>query len=144
MPTDREIEIAGAVAEVYDWIDSQISQNPAQCDRCGKCCDFESYDHRLFVTSCELICFAVKLDADEIKPMPTGRCPYNIDGKCTVYPYRFAGCRIFSCKGDKDFQNRLSEQIAEKFKCICEKYHIPYRYTDLPVALNKATIRQSN
>jgi len=139
MPTDREIEIAGAVVEVYDWIDSQISQNPAQCDMCGKCCDFESYGHRLFVTSCELIYFAVKLDPDKIRPMPTGRCPYNIDGKCTVYPYRFAGCRIFSCKGDKDFQSRLSEQAVVKFKGICGKFALTYRYTDLLTALNNST-----
>ncbi len=140
MPTDSQIEIAGAVAEVYDWIDSQTNQNPTQCDACGKCCDFENYDHRLFVTGAELMYFAFKLEPDKIKPMPTGKCPYNIDGMCTVYQYRFAGCRIFSCKRDKDFQSQLSEQAAEKFKAICEKFHLPYRYTDLPTTLNKTII----
>jgi hypothetical protein len=134
------MEIAGAVAEVYEWIDSQIGQTASQCEACGKCCDFEDYDHRLFVTGAELIYFAAKIGPKKIKPMPAGRCPYNIDGECTVYPYRFGGCRIFSCKGDKDFQSRLSEQAVEKFKAICEEFHIPYRYTDLATALNKATI----
>jgi Fe-S-cluster containining protein len=138
MPTETDIEIAGAVAGVYDWIDSQISQNPAQCQKCGKCCDFESYAHHLFVTGAELIYFAAKIDPNRIKPMPTGKCPYNIDGKCTVYPFRFAGCRIFSCKADKDFQSQLSEQAVVKFKAICEKFHLPYRYTNLPTALNEA------
>lgn len=140
MPTDREMEIAGAVGQVFDWIDSQISQNPAQCRECGKCCDFQSYDHRLFVTSCELIYFVTKLKSDKIKPMSAGRCPYNTDGKCTVYPFRFAGCRIFFCRGDEDFQRRLSEQASEKFKAICEEFGIPYSYTDLPTAFDKATI----
>ncbi|RKY06668.1 MAG: hypothetical protein DRP65_11485 [Planctomycetota bacterium] len=140
MPTDIEIEIADAVGQVYYRIDSQIGQYPAKCQECGKCCDFEGYDHRLFVTSCEVIYFAAKLDPDKIKPMPASRCPYNIDGKCTVYPFRFAGCRIFSCKRDKDFQNQLSEQISEKLKNICEEFRLTYRYTDLPIALNKATI----
>lgn len=140
MPTDRKNEIVHAVAEVYDWIDSQISQNSTQCQACGKCCDFENYDHRLFVTSPELIYFAAKLEPDKIKPMPAGRCPYNIDGKCTVYPVRFGGCRIFSCKRDKDFQNRLTEQAVENFKSICNRFNISYRYTDLPTALNKAII----
>jgi hypothetical protein len=134
------MEIAGAVAEVYEWIDLQIGQTASQCEACGKCCDFEDYDHRLFVTGAELIYFAAKIGPKKIKPMPAGRCPYNIDGECTVYPYRFGGCRIFSCKGDKDFQSRLSEQAVEKFKAICEEFHIPYRYTDLATALNKATI----
>jgi hypothetical protein len=134
------MEIAGAVGQVYDWIDSQISQNPAQCEVCGKCCDFEDYDHRLFVTSAELVYFAAKIEADMIKPMPAGRCPYNIDGECTVYAYRFGGCRIFSCKGDKDFQSQLSEQAVEKFKSICEMFNIPYCYTDLRAALNSTPI----
>ncbi len=140
MPTERKMEIAGAVAEIYDWIDSQMGQTASQCDACGKCCDFESYDHHLFVTSGELMYFAAKIDPDKIKPMPAGRCPYNIDGECTVYPYRFGGCRIFSCKGDKDFQSRLSEQAVEKFKSICEMFNIPYRYTDLRAALNSTPI----
>ncbi len=140
MPTERKMEITGAVAKVYDWIDSQISQNPAQCEACGKCCNFENYDHRLFVTSPELIYFAAKIDPGMIKVMPAGRCPYNIDNKCTVYLFRFGGCRIFSCKGDEDFQSRLSEQAVEKFKCICEMFNIPYRYTDLRAALNSTPI----
>jgi len=140
MPTEREIEVAGAVAEVYDWIDSQTGQTASQCDVCGKCCDFESYDHRLFVTGAELIYFAAKIGPDKIKPMLAGRCPYNIDGVCTVYAYRFGGCRIFSCKRDKDFQSQLSEQAVEKFKSICEMFNIPYHYTDLPAALNSMPI----
>lgn len=137
MPTDREIEIAGAVGQVYNWIDSQINQNPSQCQECGKCCDFESYDHHLFITSPELIYFAAKLGPDKIKPMPAGRCPYNIDGKCTVYPYRFGSCRIFFCKADKDFQSKLAEEALGKFKSICEKFRLAYRYTDLSAGLNE-------
>jgi Fe-S-cluster containining protein len=63
-------------------------------------------------------------------------CPYNIDGKCSVYERRFSGCRIFSCKGDTDFQSRLSESAVKKFKAICEQFQIPYRYTDLATAMN--------
>ncbi len=65
------------------------------------------------------------------------RCPYNIGGKCTIYEYRFAGCRIFCCKADADFQSRLSESALEKFKSICTEFRIPYRYNDLPTALNR-------
>jgi hypothetical protein len=133
-------KIADAVAEVYDWIDSQAGQELTQCDVCGKCCDFEGYDHRLFVTSPELIYFAVKLAPDKIKPMTTRRCPYNIDGKCTAYPYRFGSCRIFFCKADKDFQSKLAEEVLEKFKSICKEFNLPYHYTDLRAALNNASV----
>jgi hypothetical protein len=133
-------KIADAVAEVYDWIDSQTGQTATQCDVCGKCCDFESYDHRLFVTSPELIYFTVKLQPDKIKPMPTGGCPYNLLGMCTVYSYRFGCCRIFCCKVDKDCQSKLTEEALEKFKSICEEFDLPYCYTDLRAALNNASV----
>lgn len=127
------------VAEIYDWLDSQINNNrdtAGQCDSCGRCCDFERFDHRLFVTPPEVIYLAAKLEGEKIKPMVTSICPYNMGGKCSVYEYRFAGCRIFYCKGDKDLQSRLSESAIKKFKSICEEFGIDYRYTDLATALN--------
>jgi len=127
------------VGRVYAWLDAQIREHPdsrGRCDACGKCCDFETFDHRLFVTPPELMYLAAKLGGEKIKPMPTGRCPYNIIVACSIYDYRFAGCRIFCCKGDKDFQSALSESALEKFKAICTEFGIPYRYLDLAAALN--------
>jgi Fe-S-cluster containining protein len=106
------------------------------CKSCGDCCDFEGFDHRLFITPPELMYLAANLGDENIKPMLSGRCPYNIDGKCGVYEYRFSGCRIFCCNGDADFQSRLSEEVLEKLKSICTEFQIPYRYADLASALN--------
>ncbi|MFA6186849.1 MAG: hypothetical protein WC770_06540 [Phycisphaerae bacterium] len=75
-----------------------------------------------------------------IKPMPAGVCPYMQDKKCTARDFRFAGCRIFFCKADEEFQSKLSEQAIKDFKQICDKYQLPYRYTDLKTALNNITI----
>lgn len=137
----REIteQVVQRVAAVYEWLDTQLQGSADQappCDACGKCCDFETFDHRLFVTPPELIYLAAKLDGEKVKPMPTGRCPYNIILACSIYDYRFAGCRIFCCKGDNDFQSALSEAALEKFKAICTDFGIPYRYLDLAAALN--------
>ena len=154
------------VAEIYDWLDSQIRESAALagvCDACGKCCDFAQLGHSLFVTTTELMYLEANLGVDNIKgshfasssdsrrqtglrairrkmgpkPMPTSRCPYNVDGKCTVYEYRFAGCRIFCCDADADFQSRLSESALKKLKSLCAEFQIPYRYTDLAAALNR-------
>jgi hypothetical protein len=127
------------VAEIYKWLDSQTSNNrdlAGTCDACGKCCDFKNFDHRLFVTPPELMYLSANLSGESIKAMPASRCPYNIGGKCIVYEYRFAGCRIFCCKGDTDFQSRLSESTLKKLKSICTKFQIPYHYSDLATALN--------
>jgi hypothetical protein len=70
--------------------------------------------------------------------MNAGRCPYNIAGKCAIYEHRFAGCRIFCCKGDTDFQSDLSEFMVNGMKSICTELGIQYRYADLPDMLNAA------
>ena len=127
------------VAEVYRWLGEQIrlrEDSAGQCRACGDCCDFEAFDHRLFITPPELEYLRANLGDDNLRPMPSGRCPYNVDGKCSVYEYRFAGCRIFCCGADKDFQSELSEKSLEKLKSICEEFQIPYSYTHLAAALN--------
>ncbi|MHC4114085.1 MAG: YkgJ family cysteine cluster protein [Planctomycetota bacterium] len=130
------------LAGVYNFLDGRIRKNSdaaGNCRACGQCCDFEGYDHRLFVTTPELIYLAAKLPAGNLKKQTGSRCPYNIDGKCSVYENRFAGCRIFCCKGDADWQSRLSEEALGKFKKICEEFQIQYYYTDLATALKSFT-----
>ncbi len=137
MKTNRRI--VNKVREIYGRLDSQTRDQAnlaGVCRACGKCCDFGEFDHRLFVTPPELMYLSAKMGAENIMPMPTSRCPYNIDGKCTVYEHRFAGCRIFCCKGDADFQSKLSESALEELKALCTEFEIPYHYTDLAGALN--------
>ncbi len=127
------------VAEVYRWQDGQVrrrSEAAGVCKACGKCCDFDAFDHRLFVTPPELMYLAAHLGAANIKPMPGSRCPYNRDGACGIYEHRFAGCRIFCCNGDADFQSELSESALARLKSLCEEFQVPYRYTDLAAGLN--------
>ncbi len=127
------------VAAIYAWLAGQLRLHhelAGACESCGRCCDFDGFDHRLFVTPPELMYLTAHLGRENIKPMPTGRCPYNVDGKCGVYEHRFAGCRIFCCKGDSDFQSELSEAALKRLKLLCTEFGIPYRYTDLATALN--------
>ncbi|MHC4623506.1 MAG: YkgJ family cysteine cluster protein [Planctomycetota bacterium] len=127
------------VAGVYSRLSLQSRRNgnlAGVCDACGKCCDFGSFDHRLFVTTPELMYLAANVGSENIKPMPATRCPYNANGKCSIYEYRFAGCRIFCCKGDADFQSSLSESAVKEFKLVCKEFGITYRYLDLAGALN--------
>ncbi len=127
------------VAEVYGWLEQEIRRNASlsgACKRCGDCCDFDAFAHRLYVTLPELTYLTANLGAEKVKAMPSGRCPYNIDGKCGVRKYRFAGCRIFCCGGDAAFQGELSEAALARLKSISTEFRIPYRYVDLATALN--------
>ena len=105
-----------------------------ECRACGKCCDFEAFGHRLYVTLPELLYFRHFVEPD-IKHMPAGVCPYRMEGECSVYAYRFSGCRIFACEGDSEAENLLSEQTVHKFKALCTAHQIPYRYVYLKKGL---------
>jgi Fe-S-cluster containining protein len=132
-------QIAQEVAEVYEWLSTQIRRSgelAGSCKACGKCCDFDRFDHRLFVTTPELIYLAAKFGPEPIKLMTNGRCPYNMNDKCTIYENRFAGCRVFCCAGDADYQGRLSESALKKLKRICARFGLAYRYADLGTALS--------
>ena len=104
----------------------------------GGAVDLEDIGRRsdIFAGPPELIYLTAGLGAEKIKAMHSGRCPYNIDGRCSVYEHRFAGCRIFCCEGDAGFQSELSESALARLKSICTEFEIPYRYLDLATTLN--------
>jgi Fe-S-cluster containining protein len=151
---EKSIKICSEVKKIYDWLDENIKKFDPECSACGKCCDFASFGHKLFITSPELLYFfqnvkpliisqqsrdhkgAVK---DEVLSNPSSSsCPYLKDGKCTARDFRFAGCRIFFCKADSEKINELSEQAIKKFKALCDEYNFPYRYMELASALNNS------
>ncbi len=115
-------------------MDEEVAGMDRACRACGECCDFEAFGHRLYVTTPELLHFKYFVGPD-IKEMIGGVCPYRVEGKCSVYPYRFSGCRIFACQGDSEQENLLSEQAIHKFKALCIKHKIPYHYVYLMAGL---------
>jgi Fe-S-cluster containining protein len=134
-----KLQIAEAVQAIYQNLDKQIDPSGQSCKACGRCCDFDSFGHRLYITTPELLYFKVRLaeHKNPILPMTGGVCPYRKDGKCSVYPWRFAGCRIFNCTGDADMQSELSEKIIHQMKQICLQESLSYGYLDLKTALNQ-------
>ncbi len=126
------------VHQIYKEIESSLRTSPdlaGKCNCCGKCCDFKSFDHLLYVTPPEIEYLAHHIGAENIKPMTEGICPYNEKGKCTVYDYRFSGCRIFCCQGDKEFQSQLTESTLTDLKQLCLKFEMPYSYRQLSEVL---------
>ena len=134
----QETHILEQVDAIYQGLRNELVQLDQQCTACGQCCDFESFGHRLYITTPELIYFR-HFVAPPIKEMATGVCPYCVDGKCTVYPYRFAGCRIFTCKGDAEKENRICEEAIRRLKSLCDGYGLDYHYVSLPQGLKMLT-----
>jgi Fe-S-cluster containining protein len=133
-----KLQIVEAVQAIYQNLDKQIEASGQSCKACGRCCDFDSFGHRLYITTPELLYFKMKLTENKIPilPMTDGACPYRKDKKCSIYPWRFSGCRIYNCIGDADLQSQMSEETIALFKTLCLLYRLDYRYMDLNNALN--------
>lgn len=122
---------------LYQELDAKVAANndSTACRACGRCCDFDAFGHKLYLTTPELLFFAHHV-ARPFKTMTDGVCPYRIDGRCSVYPYRFTGCRIFQCSGSAAAQSDLTEATLSRLKQLCREHSIPYHYLNLNAALN--------
>lgn len=129
-----KLKIFEEVEQVYTSIERRIEvENVPGCKQCGSCCDFGKYGHRLYISTPELMYFRHYVPKGEV--MNNGTCPYQIENKCTVHKYRFAGCRVFCCRMGEDLQSEMSEFAIRRFREICDKYDIAYQYCDLEQAL---------
>ncbi|MCF7975252.1 MAG: YkgJ family cysteine cluster protein [Phycisphaerae bacterium] len=129
------------ISRLYVWLDEILGAQPqivGPCTACGKCCDFDAYGHRLYVTHAEMLYFSEKIGRKNLKAMHSGQCPYLEDNRCSVHEHRFSGCRIYGCQGESDLQNQVTEQTLDKIKALCDTIDIPYEYQDLRQALNQS------
>ena len=127
------------VEALYNKLHEMLNANPesaGNCAACGRCCDFKTYDHLLYITDAELIYLAHHIGRENILTMKNGVCPYRKENKCTVHEYRFAGCRIFCCNGNYEFQSNVTESILAELKKLCDEMNMDYHYRQLSTALN--------
>lgn len=142
-----KMELIDRVHDIYRQIDEALRNSPdlaGNCRACGKCCSFESYGHRLYITLPELDYLAFHIGKENIRPMKNGICTFNKNGKCSVYDYRFASCRIFCCTAVKDFQSQLTESVLIQLKRLCQDFTVPYRYMELATALSSSMFCTQN
>ncbi|MFW6146287.1 MAG: hypothetical protein ACOC7R_03030, partial [Planctomycetota bacterium] len=122
-------EALAALRELYDDVDAALATMNQSCRACGRCCDFDAYGHRLYVTTLEL----ALLTADP-PPAPaaatagsSGRCPYQRDAVCTARARRALGCRVFSCDPATDAaEHALYARIHDRLRRLHAAHSIPY------------------
>src|SRR3954471_12167481 len=100
-----ELEISAAVAAILADAEADIASRRPVCRASGRCCQFEKYGHRLYVTGVESVHFAmvqgvgatamaegtlkgalrttVSLPQFFAQDKPEG-CPYQVGGLCTA------------------------------------------------------------
>ncbi|HEV2292788.1 MAG TPA: hypothetical protein VGR35_02980 [Tepidisphaeraceae bacterium] len=150
-------DVREGVAHVYADLQREIDARHPICSVSGKCCRFEEYGHRLYVSTLELAAFVAGLDEaqDEgatgkgeprqsrsLSPLilqPSSLspgCPFQIDNLCSVHAIRPFGCRMFFCDATAtQWQNERYEQFHAALKRLHGQLGVPYLYVEWRQAL---------
>jgi Fe-S-cluster containining protein len=135
----RRPEVLGAVRRLYADVRREIDARKPVCVMSGRCCRFEEYGHRLFVTTAELAAFVHDLGAADPGggvPWDGTGCPFQSNKVCTVHAIRPFGCRMFFCDATSTrWQNEQYEHFLSRLKRLHEEFDVPYYYVEWRKAL---------
>ena len=102
----------------------------------GRCCRFEEYGHRLYVTTLELAAFVAAMGERSDGAWDGTGCPYQRSKLCTVHAIRPFGCRMFFCDATStQWQNDAYERFHARLKALHAELNVPYFYVEWRAAL---------
>jgi Fe-S-cluster containining protein len=134
--------VRAAVEQLYREIEQELDLIRPKCEMSGRCCRFEDYGHRLFVTTAELGLFVHQAKSlTALKPLAAeedgGGCRFQDGKRCMAHTIRPMGCRLFFCDRLAEPQLlALYEQHHTRLKRIHEELQVPYRYLEWRAALH--------
>ena len=130
-------DVRVAIANVYHALQDAIDLRRPVCSSSGRCCRFEEYGHRLFVTTMEMAAFLSQSNRSLDPPGWNGiGCPFQLNGLCDVHPIRPFGCRIFFCdETSTAWQAEQYERLHRELKRLHDDLNVPYFYVEWRDAL---------
>lgn len=123
-------------------IDAEVAESTRAakplCVASGRCCRFEQFGHRLFVTGLEAAWVLRRLRSDLDRSltgselaaaMASGTCPFLRDGLCSVHTIRPFACRTFFCDPRATaWQAELHERMHARVRSLHDEVGVAYRY----------------
>lgn len=166
-------EVGEAVGAIYAQLQDAIDLRRPICSASGRCCNFEEFGHRLYVTTMELAKFVADLNVvgggwwvdrteeprqlpralpilSTADPRPTthnpqASCPFQIDRLCSVHTIRPFGCRVFFCDPTAtDWQHEQYERHHTQLRRLHEELAVPYFYVEWRFALRTLGLTRSS
>lgn len=113
---------------LYAELSEELSNLPAKCYGCGKCCNFKENGMQLFAQKFER---DLIMEETGVKPflVEEGHCNFQEKGLCMIHPIRPLGCRTyFSEAADSVAHQDLYEKYHRKIKNIGAEHHIEYEF----------------
>lgn len=131
-------DVRAAVDAIHADLDAAVTEGNPTCWVSGRCCHFNAFGHRLYVTALETAIVLHRVnplrDIDLAAP-----CAFQHEGLCGIHALRPLGCRVFFCQeGKEQWQRDLYEQFQSRLRQLHDAHHIPYRYLEWRAALNEA------
>lgn len=136
--------------DIYGRIDREVVSRGPVCWASGRCCKFDEFGHRLYVTGLEAawaMLHHTRSDEHEAQASvprnpglrvlqtsqhgnvsqdapgtgrPRGGCVFQIDGLCTLRSLRPMGCRVFFCDRGAD---AWQNELYERFLARLRALH---------------------
>jgi Fe-S-cluster containining protein len=144
-----------AVAAILAEADADIAARRPVCLASGRCCRFEEYGHRLYVTAAEVVFFESRVENTKQETQDTKQvgvvslpqffsvesprgCPFQVEGLCTAREARPLGCRLYFCdENAQSWQSEVYEKYHAKLRAVHERFGLPYRYLEWRAALRE-------
>lgn len=154
-------EIDRAIQHVYDQLDKQVAAKQPVCEQSGRCCKFDSYGHRLYVTGLEIARFLTQAKLGDLPrddaacgsrathalalpvlsqdPVALDGCVFQVQGLCEAHAIRPLGCRIYFCQpGTEHWQQDIYESHMATLRALHTQHDLPYRYMEWRAGLAEA------
>ncbi len=116
------------LARIYAGVDVETADR--DCKRCGRCCHFESYGHRVYATRLEALYLLARCGAPP-RPLTGKRCGYQDGALCTARTGRVLGCRTFFCDDTGGSPSELHEKALASIGEISQRFGIARGYRAL-------------
>jgi Fe-S-cluster containining protein len=135
-PADGAIPWHAVFAELealYADLERELPRYRFTCAASGKCCDFDAYGHRLYVTTIEAEYFFLHGPGAPLNDSER-LCPAygEEDRLCHAREGRMLGCRAYFCGPYPVIPpDDVYERYHAKLKRMHERHGVPFEYCDL-------------
>jgi len=133
--------IGAALLDLYGRADGEIAAHQPVCWLSGRCCDFDRFDHRLYVTGLEVAWVLSRPAAEQGQTVREmlgdevidlhGPCALQVGKRCTIHAVRALGCRVFFCDAStRGWQQEIYERYLAELRRVHDEHHVPYAYLE--------------
>lgn len=130
----RRDDVIAELEAVYAYVAAATEARRPVCTTSGRCCRFDEWGHRLYVTGLETAYTVLRLPAALTagalaEARARGGCPFQRDRLCAVHAIRPLGCRVYFCdETSTEWQRDLYERTLREVRAIHDRHAIEYRY----------------